>query len=92
MLFNNNDKRTGDMVLYKTKPNMILGCRKAIFGVILLVIILSISPLAIKFIGHMQTYLISHVKLSLTSYTAIAFFVIILINVIYITSFYHNSY
>lgn len=43
-----------------------------------------VSPMAIKFIGEMQVYLISYVKLSLTRYAAIAFFVIILIDVIYI--------
>ena len=84
MLFNNNDGGTSDRILYKTKPNMILGCKKAIFGIILLIIILSLSSVAIKFIGHMQLYLISSIKLPLTKYVAIAFFVIILINVIYI--------
>ena len=84
MLFNRNDENVRDRVIYKTKPNMLLGCKKAIFGVILLMVILFISPLAIKFIGEMQVYLISYVKLSLTRYAAIAFFVIILIDVIYI--------
>lgn len=63
---------------------MILGCKKAIYGVILLIIILTFSPMAIKFIGEMQVYLISYVKLSLTRYAAVAIFAIILINVIYI--------
>ena len=84
MLFNNNDGRSTDRILYQTKPNMILGCKKAIFGVILLIIILSVSPMAVKFIGKMQIYMISYIKMPLTSYVAIAFFVIILINVIYI--------
>ena len=84
MLFSKNDGKANDRILYKTKPNMLLGCKKAIFGVILLIIILTLSPIAIKFIGQMQVYMISQVKLSLTRYVAIAFFVIILINVIYI--------
>ena len=84
MLFNKNDARANDRVIYQTRPNMILGCKKAILGVVLLIIILSVSSVAIKFIGEMQVYLISRINLSLTSYTAIAFFVIILINVIYI--------
>ena len=84
MLFGNNDDNLRDRVIYKTKPNMLLGCKKAIYGVILLVIILFISPMVIKFIGEMQVYLISHIKLSLTRYAAIAFFVIILIDVVYI--------
>ncbi len=84
MLFDKNDDNVRDMVIYKTKPNMLLGCKKAIYGIVLLIIILMVSPIAIKFIGEMQVYLISYVKLSLTRYAAIAFFVIILIDVIYI--------
>ena len=84
MLFGKNDGKANERILYKTKPNMILGCKKAIYGVILLLIILTISPMVIRFIGQMQVYMISQVKLSLTKYVAIAFFVVILINVIYI--------
>ena len=84
MLFKNNDERPTDRILYQTKPNMLLGCKKAILGAIVLIIILSFSPVVVKFMGQMQVYLISYVKLPLTSYVAIAFFVIILITVIYI--------
>ena len=84
MLFDKNDSRANERVLYQTRPNMILGCKKAILGIVILIVILTVSPMAIKFIGHMQVYMISRINLSLTSYTAIAFFVIILINVIYI--------
>ena len=84
MLFDNKNDKVNERILYKTKPNMILGCKKAIFGIIVLIIILMISPKAIQFIGDMQVYLISYIKLSLTRYTAIAFFIIILINIIYI--------
>ena len=84
MLFNKNDGRTTDRILYQTKPNMLLGCKKAILGLIVLILVVSFSPLAIKYIGKMQVYLISYIKLPLTSYLAIAVFVIILINVIYI--------
>ena len=84
MLFDKNDAKVNDRIIYAAKPNMLLGCKKAIYGVILLIIILMVSPMAIKFIGEMQVYLISHISLPLTRYTAIAFFVIILINVVYI--------
>ena len=84
MLFNKNEQRVNDIILYQTKPNMLLGCKKAILGIIILFVILTVSPMAIRFIGEMQVYLISQVKLPLTRYTAIAFFVVILINVIYI--------
>lgn len=84
MLFNKNDGKANDRVIYKTKPNMLLGCKKAILGIVILAIILIVSPIVIRFIGEMQVYMISQIKLSLTRYTAIAFFVIILIDVLYI--------
>ena len=84
MLFNRNDRKTNERILYQTKPNMLLGCKKAIYGVVLLIIVLSVSPMVIKAIGKMQVYLISQIKLPLTRYAAIGFFVIILIIILYI--------
>lgn len=84
MLFGKNDARVNDRVIYKTKPNMLLGCKKAILGIVLLIVILSLSSVFIRFIGKMQVYMISQIKLPLTTYVAIAFFVAILINVVYI--------
>ena len=84
MLFNKNDDRANERILYQAKPNMLLGCKKAILGVIVLAAVLVVSPMVIKFIGEMQVYMISYIKLSLTRYAAIAFFVVILIIVIYI--------
>ena len=84
MLFDKNDVGANERILYTTRPNMILGCKNAIFGVVLLVIVIMASSLVIKFIGKLQVYLISQVQLPLTRYAAIAFFVIILITVIYI--------
>ena len=74
MLFDSKNENVNERILYKTKPNMLLGCKKAIIGVIILIIVLMISPMAIKFIGEMQVYMISQIKLSLTRYVAIAFF------------------
>ncbi|WP_407415428.1 PH domain-containing protein [Methanobrevibacter sp.] len=84
MLFNKNDNRVNEVILYKTKPNMLLGCKKAIYGVILLGIVLYVSPIMIKLIGEMQVYMISRIQLPLTRYVAIGFFVVILIIAIYI--------
>ena len=83
-MFNKNDDMPNERVLYKTKPNMIFGCKKAIYGVVLLAIVLMLSPMAIKFVGQMQVYLISRINLSLTRYTALVFFVVILIIILYI--------
>lgn len=84
MLFNKNDDRVNERIIYKSKPNMLFGCKKAIYGVILLIVVLTFSPVAIQFIGNMQVYLISYVNLALTRYAAIAFFVLILFIIIYI--------
>ncbi|WP_298523630.1 PH domain-containing protein [uncultured Methanobrevibacter sp.] len=84
MLFSKNDERANERVLYKTKPNMILGCKKAIYGVVLLAVAFVVSPMAIQFIGRMQVYLISQIQLPLTRYAAIAFFVVILAIILYI--------
>lgn len=84
MLFNKNDGRTNERVLYKTKPNMFLGCKKAILGVVLLAVVFVVSPMVIQFVGHMQVYMISQIKLPLTRYAAIAFFVVILVIILYI--------
>ena len=84
MLFSKNDERANERVLYKTKPNMVLGCKKAIYGVVLLVIVFMVSPLMIKFVGKMQVYLISQIQLPLTRYAAISFFVILLIVILFI--------
>ncbi|MDO5814354.1 MAG: PH domain-containing protein, partial [Methanobrevibacter sp.] len=84
MLFNKNDERTNERVLYKTKPNMVLGCRKAIFGVVLLALVFMISPTVIQFIGRMQVYMISQIQLPLTRFAAIGFFVVILVIILYI--------
>ena len=84
MLFNRNDDKPNERILYKTKPNIFLGCKKAIYGAVLLIIVLFVSPMVIKAIGKMQVYLISQIKLPLTRYAAIAVFVIILILILYI--------
>ncbi len=84
MLFNKNENKANERILYKTKSNMLLGCKKAIYGLVLLIVVLSVSPIIIKSIGNMQVYLISQIQLPLTRYAAIAFFVVILIIVLYI--------
>ena len=52
MLFNKDDKITNEKTIYQTKPNMLLGCKKAIFGVILLIVVLSVASPIITFIGE----------------------------------------
>lgn len=84
MLFNKNDDKSNERIIYTAKPNMLFGCKKAIFGIVLLAIVLMVSPLAIKFVGKMQVYLISQIELPLTRYAAIAFFVVMLFIIIYI--------
>lgn len=84
MLFDKNNDVGNDRIIYQAKPNMIFGCKKAIYGAVLLAIVLTVSSWAIKFIGEMQVYLISRIDLPLTRYAAIAFFIVILFIIIYI--------
>ena len=83
-MFGKKDNQSNERVIYKTKPNLIFGCKKAIIGIVLLIFVLSISGYIIQFIGKMQVYLISQIKLPLTRYTAIAVFVVILVIILFI--------
>lgn len=83
-MFSKNDNQANERIIYQAKPNLILGCKKAILGVILLAFVLSVSGKIIQFVGEMQVYLISQISLPLTRYTAIGVFVLILVIVVYI--------
>ena len=83
-MFGKKDNQSNERVIYEAKPNLIFGCKKAILGVVLLIVVLSLSGFVIKFIGEMQVYLISQIQLPLTRYTAIAVFVLMLIIILYI--------
>ena len=83
-MFGKNDNQSNERILYEAKPSLILSCKKAILGFILLIIVLSVSGPIIQYIGHLQVYLISYIKLPLTRYAAVAVFVIILIIIVYI--------
>ena len=83
-MFGKNDNQSNERVIYQTKPNLILGCKKAILALILLIFVLFITGPMIKFIGNMQVYLVSQIQLPITRYAAIAVFVVILIIIIYI--------
>ena len=83
-MFGKNDNRSNERIIYQTKPNLLFGCKKAILGFILLVIVLSLSGPIIQFVGEMQVYMISRISLPLTRYTAIGVFVFMLVIVVYI--------
>ena len=83
MLFNKKGSSASEKILYQTRPNMVVACKKVIYASILIAILIFIAPIIVGFISEMQVYLISYVKLSLTKYTAIALFVLILIIVLY---------
>lgn len=83
-MFGKNDNKANERIIYQARPNLILGCKKAIIGVILLIILLFVSGPIIQFIGNMQVYMISYIRLPLTRYAAIGIFVAILILIIFI--------
>lgn len=82
-MFGKKDNQSNERVIYQAKPNLILGCKKAILALILLIFILCITGPIIKFIGGLQVYLISQIKLPITRYTSIALFMVILIIILY---------
>ena len=82
-MFGKKDNQSNERVIYQAKPNLILGCKKAILALILLIFILCITGPIIKFIGGLQVYLISQIKLPITRYISIALFVVILIIILY---------
>ena len=84
IMFGKKDNQSNERVIYEAKPNLIFGCKKAILALVILIVVLSLSGFLIKFIGEMQVYLISQVKLPLTRYTAIAVFAVVLIIILYI--------
>ena len=96
MLFNKDDNIANERTIYETRPNMLLGCKKVIYALILLIVILNFASLIISFVGNMQVYLISYVKVALTRYVTIAIFVIILFIIIYmiyqLLSWYSTEY
>lgn len=84
MLFDKDDKIANERTLYETRPSLLFGCKSAIFGIILLILLMMVTSAAIEYIGNMQVYLIKYVKVSFTRYFSIAVLVIIFILIIYI--------
>ena len=95
MLFD-KEKNVNEQVLFETKPNILFGCKGAIFAVILIFILISISPRILKYIGNMQVYLIKFVKTAFAYYTTLIIFLIIFILLLYILfkiiSWYSTKY
>ncbi len=83
-MLHSKDRITNEKTIYQTRQNPIVGCKKVIFGIVLLIIICCVASTVISFIGNMQTYLISFVNFTLTRYAAIALFVIIIFIILYI--------
>lgn len=82
-MFHKKDRIANEKTIYQTRQNIVIGCKKVIFGIVLLIILFSVASPIIAFVGNMQTYLISYVQLTLTRYVAIALFVIILFIILY---------
>ena len=95
-MFGKDNNHTNERIIYQTKSNFIFGCKRAIYGFIILIVLLYLTRLIIQFIGKMQVHLISRIQLPLTRYTSIAMFVLMLITMIYIVwqiiSWYSKEY
>lgn len=91
-----NKKIANERTIYQNKPNMIIGCKKAIYGVIVLIILFWISGPVKSVIADMQIYMISYIKFGLTGYVMLAIVLLMLFDLIYIIwqllSWYSTSY
>lgn len=91
-----NKKIANERTIYQNRPNMILGCKKAIYGIILLVILFWISGPVKALISDLQMYMISYIKIGLTGYVMLAIVLLMLFDLIYIIwqllSWYSTSY
>lgn len=79
-----NKKIANERTIYQSRPNMVLGCKKAIYGVILLVFLFWVSNPIKSFIADMQMYAISYIKFGLTGYTMLAIVLLMLVDLVYI--------
>lgn len=97
MIFDKKNKKiANERTVYETKPSMLFGCKKAIYGVILLIILFWISGPVKKMIADMQMYMISYIKLGLTGYAMLAIVLVMLFDLLYIIwqilSWYSTTY
>ncbi len=83
-MFGKKDNKNNERIIYQAKANVVFGCKKVIYGIILLFVLLFLTGIIIKFIGEMQVYMISFVQLPLTRYVTIAMFVAMIAISIYI--------
>ena len=84
MLFDKVDNQSNENIIYKTKPSMIFGCKKVIYGIIILAFVIYLAPYITRFVGGMQVSLSYYFNLSLTRYVTLAFFTIILVDIVFI--------
>lgn len=91
-----NKKIANERTIYQNRPNMILGCKKAIYGIIVLIILFWISGPVKSLISDLQMYMISYIKIGLTGYVMLAIVLLMLFDLIYIIwqllSWYSTSY
>ncbi|MDO5848373.1 MAG: PH domain-containing protein [Methanobrevibacter sp.] len=91
-----NKKIANEKIIYEAKPNMIIGCKKAIWGVIILIFLIWVSNPIKLFLANMQIYAISYIKFGITGYAMLAIVLLILIDLMYIIwqllSWYSISY
>ncbi len=83
-MFSKKNRKSNERVLYETRPNMVIGCKKAIWGVIVLWIIIYISNPIKSAIINLQTYFISYIKFGIVGYVSLAIILIMLLDLVYI--------
>ena len=84
MFSRKKNKARNERILYEARPNMILGCKNVIWGIVTFAIIMYISAPIKKAIIDLQTYYISFVKFGFMGFISLAFITIILLDIVYI--------
>ena len=73
-----------EKVLYETQPNIFVYSKGILISMFVLGFLFFLYSAGIRYIGNMNVYLIESTKMPLTSYFALAIFVLIMIVILYI--------
>ena len=84
MFGRDKNKIDNEQILYEARPSFISNCTGVFVALIVLGILFYLYNLGIKFIGNMNTFLISSTKMPITSYYALTIFVLIIFVFLYI--------
>ena len=84
MFGKDNNEEFHEKILYETQPNIFVYSKGILISMFVLGFLFFLYSAGIRYIGNMNVYLIESTKTPLTTYFALAVFVLILIVILYI--------